>query len=223
MEALYSIGFQETQNYPIILPILSPETRAMKEALRGVGFQETHPMHWTSKASYLFPCRDNGYVGGIERSGVPGDTLHGPNHLNILPILSPETSMIMEALYSIGFQETQNYPIILPILSPETRAMQEALRGLGFQETHPMHWTSKASYLSPCRDNGYEGGVKRDGVPGDTPHAPNHRSILPILSPETRAMKEALRGVGFHETQPTSHLFRRFNFFTTCTMHIMVV
>jgi hypothetical protein len=47
--------------------------------------------------------------------------------------------------------------------------------------------------------------------------ASNRLSILPILSPETRAMKEALRGVGFQETHPTSHLFSRFNFFTTCT------
>jgi hypothetical protein len=36
-------------------------------------------------------------------------------------------------------------------------------------------------------------------------------------------MKEALRGVGFQETQPTSHLFSKFNLFTTCTMHIIIV
>jgi hypothetical protein len=61
----------------------------------------------------------------------------------------------------------------------------------------PKHLT----YSVP-RDEGYEGGVERCGVPGDTPHALNHLSILPILSPETRAMimKKALRGVGFQET-----------------------
>jgi hypothetical protein len=84
----------------------------MKEALRGVGFQETHPMHRTTKASYMVLGyeRDEGYEGGVERCGVPGDTAHGPNHLNILPIISPEM-----------------------------RAMKEALRGVGFQETHSMH------------------------------------------------------------------------------------
>jgi hypothetical protein len=113
----------------------------------------------------------------------------------------------------------------LPILSPETRAKTEALRGVGLQETHSMDRpTYDASYLfwgsrrhTPCtkppknltysipRNEGNEGGVKRGGVPGDTSYAPNHPSILPILSPETRARKEALRGVGFQET----HLVHR--------------
>ncbi len=55
------------------------------------------------------------------------------------------------------------------------------------RDTPPKHLT----YSIP-RDEGYEGGVVRCGVPGDTPHAPNHQNILPILSSETRAMKEAL-------------------------------
>ncbi len=58
-----------------ILPILSPETRAMKEALRGVGFQETHP-------TYLFYPQT-----GVGFCGVPGDTPQALNHLNKLPIL----------------------------------------------------------------------------------------------------------------------------------------
>ncbi len=75
-------------------------------------------------------------------------------------------------------------------------------------------WTDLLRHLtySIPRDEGDEGCIERGGVPGDTPHAPNHPSILPILSPETRAMNEALRGVGFQETHPTSHLFSRFNF-----------
>jgi hypothetical protein len=52
------------------------------------------------------------------------------------------------------------------------------------------------------RDKGYEGGVERVWVPGDTQHAPNYLNILPILSPETRDMKEAFRGVGLQETHP---------------------
>jgi hypothetical protein len=123
------------------------------------------------------------------------------NHLSNLTILSPETRAMKEALRGVGFQETHPmaqtmHPSILPILSPETRAMKEALRGVGFQEKHPMprppnHQSILPTYSIP-RDKGYKRGVESGGVPGDTPHALNNLSILPILSPETRAMKESL-------------------------------
>jgi hypothetical protein len=78
------------------------------------------------------------------RVGVPGNTSHALNHLNILPILSPETRARKEVLRGVGFQDKT--PCTKPpkhltysILSPETRARKEALREVGFQETHPMH------------------------------------------------------------------------------------
>ncbi len=191
-----------------ILPIVSPKTKAMKEALKGVGFQETHPLHksiqdltdsvprdkydeggviwyWvprdTPHAPYLpkhLTCsilRDKGYEGGIERGGVPRDTPHAPNHQSIL--------------YGIGLWTGRGL-------------WRRRWEVWGSRRHSP--WPKPPKHLTYYipRDEGYEGGVERCGVPGDTLHALNHLNILPILSPETRAMKEALRGVGFQEKHP---------------------